>query len=137
MQYATTTDTCACTSVKTLANIDTDIHTMWYGVKIGMICFSYTVQPNIIEDPVMMHVVYPGVMVNFSCRAEGFSMISYSWFMVTSGSDTGMEIVNETNTTYIITDPTYILNATGYYCVAINNEGIAVSNTSALIGNCV
>ena len=97
--------------------------------------FSYKVRPSIVEDPMMIHVVYPGVMVNFSCRAEGFSMISYSWFMVTSGSDTGMEIVNETNTTYTITDPTYILNATGYYCVAINNEGIAVSNTSALIGN--
>ena len=83
----------------------------------------------------MMHVVYPGVMVNFSCRAEGFSMISYSWFMVTSDSNTGMEIVNETDTTYNITDSTYILNATGYYCVANNNEGIAVSIISTLISN--
>ena len=102
---------------------------------LQLYCYSYTVQPSIIEDPVMMHVVYPGVTVNFSCRAEGFSMISYSWFMITSGSDTEREIANETNTTYIITDPTYILNVTGYYCIAINNEGIAVSNTSTLIGN--
>jgi len=96
---------------------------------------SYTVQPSIVEHPVMMQAVYPGVMVNFTCQAEGFSAISYSWFRVSPGSDIGMEIVNETNTTYIIGDPVYNDNVTGYYCIASNNEGIAVSNTSTLTGN--
>ena len=95
---------------------------------------SYTVRPSIVEDPVMQ-VAYPGVMVNFSCRAEGFSSLNYSWFIVAPGTDTGMEIENETNATYIITDPMYVVNATGYYCIATNNEGIAISNTSMLTGN--
>ena len=84
----------------------------------------------------MMQEVYPGEVVKFSCRAEGFSMLSYSWFMVATDSDTGMEIVNETNTTYTIADPMYSThNGTGYYCIASNNEGITVSITSTLIGN--
>ena len=80
----------------------------------------------------MMQEVYPGVMVNFSCRAEGFSLLSYNWFVVNPGS--GMDIMNETDMTYIIKDPMYDQNATGYYCVASNDEGIAVSDTSKLIG---
>ena len=72
--------------------------------------------------------------MNFSCRAEGFSTLSYSWFMVESGSDTGVEIGNATNPTYTISNPIYDQNNTGYYCVATNNEGIAVSNTSILRG---
>ena len=95
---------------------------------------SYTVRPNTVENPVMK-VAYPGVMVNFSCRAEGYSMLNYSWFIVASGDDTGMKIVNESDTTYIITDPMYDINATGYYCIATNNEGIAISNTSMLTGS--
>ena len=82
-----------------------------------------------------MQVVYPGVMVNFSCNAEGFSMFNYNWFIVSPGADTGMEIVNETDATYIITNPMYDVNATGYYCIATNNEGIAISDTSILTGN--
>ena len=63
-------------------------------------------------------------------------MLNYSWFIVAAGADTGMEIMDETDTVYIIADPTYTNhNATGYYCIASNNEGIAVSNTSTLIGN--
>ena len=97
-----------------------------------------TVQPSIVEEPIMMQRVYPGEAVNFSCRAEGFSMLNYSWFMIAVGANTGMEIVNEIDTTYAITDPMYSThNATGYYCTASNNEGIAVSITSTLIGkNC-
>ena len=57
--------------------------------------------------------------------------------MVESGSDIGVEIRNATNPTYTISNPIYNQNNTGYYCVAINNEGIAVSNTSTLIGNCI
>ena len=79
-----------------------------------------------------MQMVYPGVTVSFSCRAEGFSELSYSWFVVTAGI--GMEIENETNTTYTISNPMYNENATGYYCIVSNNEGIAVSNTSMLTG---
>ena len=101
-----------------------------------LLYYSYTVQPSIVEDPVMIQAVYPGMMVNFSCRAEGFSMLNYSWFIVTAGADTGREIMDETDTVYIIANPTYTNhNATGYYCIASNNEGIAVSNTSTLIGN--
>ena len=73
--------------------------------------------------------------MNFSCRAEGFSTLSYSWFMVESGSDIEMEIRNATNPTYTISNPIYDQNNTGYYCVATNNEGIAVTNTSSLTGN--
>jgi len=73
--------------------------------------------------------------VNFSCRAEGFSALNYSWFMVESGSDTGVEIGNATNPTYTISNPIYDQNNTGYYCVATNNEGIAVSNTSTMTGD--
>ena len=101
---------------------------------ILLCCCLYTVRPSIVEHPVMQ-VAYPGVMVNFNCRAEGFSSLNYSWFIVTPGADTGMEIENETNATYIITDPMYDVNATGYYCIATNNEGIAVSNTSMLTGS--
>ena len=82
-----------------------------------------------------MQEVYPGVMVSFSCRAEGFSIINYSWFMVSAGSSTGMEIVNETSTTYTVMDPMYSEhNGTGYYCNATNDEGTAVSSTATLIG---
>ena len=70
--------------------------------------------------------------MNFSCRAEGFSTLSYSWFMVETGSDIGMEIENATDPTYTISNPMYDQNNTGYYCVASNNEGIAVSNISTL-----
>ena len=73
--------------------------------------------------------------MNFSCRAEGFSTLSYSWFTVESGSDPGVEIGNATNPTYTISNSIYDQNNTGYYCVAINNEGIAVSNASTLTGN--
>ena len=64
-------------------------------------------------------------------------MIYYSWFSVTPCFNIGRKIekLNGTNRTYTITDPKYELNATGYYCVANNNEGITVSNTSTLIGN--
>ena len=55
--------------------------------------------------------------------------------MVESGSDIGMEIRNATNPTYTISNPNYDQNNTGYYCVATNNEGIAISNTSTLTGN--
>ena len=72
--------------------------------------------------------------MNFSCKAEGFSTLSYSWFMVESGSDIGVEIGNATDRTYTISNPIYNQNNTGYFCVATNNEGIAVSNTSTLIG---
>ena len=82
-----------------------------------------------------MRVVYPGVIVNFSCRAEGFSPLDYSWFIIAPGADNGTEIVNETDATYTITNPMYGDNATGYYCTATNNEGIAISNTSVLTGN--
>ena len=62
-------------------------------------------------------------------------MLSYKWFTVPIGADIGMEIVNEVNTTYTTTDPMFKDNGTGYYCIASNNEGIAVSMTSTLIGN--
>ena len=62
-------------------------------------------------------------------------MLSYNWFMVAAGADTGMEIVNETNTMYTITDSMYKHNGTGYYCIASNVEGIAVSIISTLIGS--
>ncbi|XP_065906524.1 uncharacterized protein [Dysidea avara] len=94
---------------------------------------SLIVRPSIIEHPVTIQSVYPGEMVNLSCRAEGFSTLSYSWFMVESGSNIVVEIGNTTNPTYTITNPIYNQNNTGYYCVATNNEGIAVSNTSTLI----
>ena len=55
--------------------------------------------------------------------------------MVESGAHIGKEIVNATNPTYTISNPIYDQNNTGYYCVATNNEGIAVSNTSTLTGN--
>ena len=55
--------------------------------------------------------------------------------MLESGSDIGMEIENATNPMYTISNPNYDQNNTGYYCVATNNEGIAVSNTSSLTGN--
>ena len=54
--------------------------------------------------------------------------------MVESGSDIGVEIGNATNPTYTIFNPIYNLNNTGYYCVAINKEGIAISSTSTLTG---
>jgi len=73
--------------------------------------------------------------VNFSCRAEGFSTLRYSWFIMESGFDIGVEIENAINSTYTISNPIYNQNNTGYYCVVTNNEGIAVSNTSTLIGN--
>ena len=82
-----------------------------------------------------MQSVYPGVSVNFSCRAEGFSMLSYSWFIVASGYNNGTQIMNENAMMYTIADPIYGQNATGYYCIAGNDEGIAVSNTSTLTGN--
>ena len=88
-----------------------------------------------VEHPVTIQSVYPGEMVNFSCRAEGFSTLSYSWFMVESGSDIGVEIGNTAYPTYSISNPIYNQSNTGYYCVATNNEGIAVSNTSMLTGN--
>ena len=97
--------------------------------------FFDTVQPSMVEHPVAMPAVYPGVSVSFSCRAEGFSMLNYSWFVVASGSDIGMEIENETNPMYTISDPRYDQDDTGYYCIATNNEGIAVSNTASLSGN--
>ena len=62
-------------------------------------------------------------------------MPSYSWYVVNPGDDNGTEIVNENNMTYTIMDPIYGQNATGYYCIASNNEGIAVSGTSTLTGN--
>ena len=96
---------------------------------------SYAVLPSIVKHPVTIQSVYPGQMVNFSCRAEGFSTLSYSWFKVESGSNIGVEIGNTTNPTYTISNPIYNRNSTSYYCVATNNEGIAVSNTSTLTGN--
>jgi len=95
----------------------------------------HLVHPSIVEHPVATQSVYPGEMVNFSCRAEGFSILSYTWFIVESDSDIGVEIGNVTIPTYIISNPTYNQNNTGYYCVATNNEGIAVSSTSTLTGN--
>ena len=103
------------------------------GYVLLLCCYIYTVRPSIVENPVMQ-VAYPGVMVNFSCRAEGFSSLNYSWFIVAHNADTGIEIENETDATYTITDPMYNVNATGYYCIATNNEGIAISNTSMLTG---
>ena len=97
--------------------------------------FSATVQPSIVEHPVAIQAVYPGVSVSFSCRAEGFSMLSYSWFVLASGSDIGIEIDNATEPMYTISDPRYDQDDTGYYCIATNNEGIAVSNSAALSGN--
>ena len=73
--------------------------------------------------------------MSFSCIAEGFSTLSYSWYILESGSNIGMDIGNATYPTYAISNPIYDQNNTGYYCVAINNEGIAVSNTSTLTGN--
>jgi len=99
--------------------------------------FPEIVHPSIVEHPVTIQSVYPGEMVNFSCRAEGFSTLSYSWFMVESGSDIGVEIRNATNPAYTISNPIYSQNNTGYNCVAINNEGIAVSNISTLTGTAV
>ena len=55
--------------------------------------------------------------------------------MMESGSDTRAEIGNTTNPTYTIPNPIYAQNNTGYYCVASNNEGIAVSNTSTMTGD--
>ena len=75
--------------------------------------------------------------MNFSCRAEGFSTLSYSWFMMESGSAIGMKIGNATNPTYTISNLIYDQNNTGYYCVATNNEGIAISNASILTGKCI
>ena len=75
--------------------------------------------------------------MNLGCRAEGFSTLSYSWFMVESGSNIGMKIGNATNPTYTISNPIYDQNNTGYYCAAANNEGIAVSNVSILTGKCI
>jgi len=70
--------------------------------------------------------------VNFTCRAEGFSTLNYSWFIVMSGSE--QQIRNASDQRYTITNPIYNQNNTGYYCVATNNEGIAISNTSTLRG---
>ena len=97
----------------------------------------HIVRPSMVEHPVTIQSVYPGQMVNFSCRAEGFSTLSYSWFIVESRSDTGVEIGNATNSTYTISNPIYDQNNTGYYCVATNNEGISVSNISTMIGTII
>ena len=102
---------------------------------IPLYCYSYAVRPGILDNNPVMQVVYPGVMVSFCCRAEGFSILNYSWFMVAPGDNTETEIMDETNTIYIITDSMYAHNGTGYYCIASNNEGIAVSTTTTLIGN--
>ena len=99
-----------------------------------IVCHSYTVRPSIVKQP-MMQSVYPGVLVNFSCIAEGFSNLNYSWFALASGDNNGTQIMNENAMMYTIADPTYEQNSTGYYCIASNNEGIAVSNTSTLTGN--
>jgi len=96
------------------------------------ICFTVPVHPSIVEHPVTIQSVYPGEMVNFSCRAEGFSTVSYSWFMVEYGNRVEVENISET---FIISNVMYDQNNTGYYCVATNNEGIAVSNMSTLRGN--
>ena len=98
------------------------------------VCHSHAVRPSIVEQPVMQSV-YPGVSVDFSCRAKGFSNLSYSWFVVASGDNNGTQIMNENAMTYTIADPMYGQNATGYYCIVINREGISVSSTSMLIGN--
>jgi len=92
----------------------------------------HIVHPSIVEHPVTIQSVYPGEIVNFSCRAEGFSILSYSWFKVES--DNVEEVENSTNPTYIILNPTYNQNNADYYCVATNNEGTAVSNFSTLRG---
>ena len=55
--------------------------------------------------------------------------------MVESDSNIVTEIWNANNSTYIISNSIYNQNNTGYYCVAANNEGVAVSNTSTLTGN--
>lgn len=62
-------------------------------------------------------------------------MLNYSWFVVASGSDIGMEIDDANDPMYTISDPMYAQDNTGYYCVGTNIEGIAVSNTSTLTGN--
>ena len=99
-------------------------------------CFINThysiVRPSIVEHPATIQSVYPGEIVNFSCRAEGFSTLSYSWFKVESGIVEPVK--NTTNPTYTIFNPTYNQNNAGYYCVATNNEGNAVSNFSTLRG---
>ena len=71
--------------------------------------------------------------MNFSCRAEGFSTISYSWFVGESINGL-VKVENRSAPTYTIFNPTYDQNNTSYYCVATNNEGIAVSNYSTLRG---
>ena len=62
-------------------------------------------------------------------------MLSYSWYVVNPGDDIGTEIMNENNMIYTIIDSMYGQNATGYYCIASNYEGIAVSDSSTLTGN--
>ena len=81
-----------------------------------------------------MQSVYPGEPVNFSCRAKGFSSLSYSWF-VTASWDADGAALNINSTTLTLSDPIYNNNNTGYFCIASNDEGIAVSDTVALIGN--
>jgi len=49
-----------------------------------------------------------------------------------SGSEE--QIRNASDQTYTISNPIYNQTNTGYYCVATNNEGIAISSTSTLRG---
>ena len=93
----------------------------------------FTVCPRIVEHPVRSQTIYPGVMVNFSCRAEGYSTLSYSWYIVTH-CNVGVRIENASNPIYSISNTTY-KHRDQYYCVATNNEGIAVSHYSYLGGN--
>ena len=94
----------------------------------------HLVRPSIVKHPITTQSVYPGEMVKFNCRVEGFSTVTYSWFMVKSDSNVRVEAGNTTNPTYIISNPIYDQNNTGYYCVATNKEGIAISITSTLRG---
>ena len=127
-------ESCSCKKFFNSATICTCV-LICKAVKVALIIiFSHTVHPDIVEHPVITQSVYPGEMVNFSCRAEGFSTLSYSWFMMEYGSAIGVEIESATDPMYTISNPIYDHNNIGYYCVATNNEGIAASNTSILTG---
>ncbi len=118
--YATVTDSCGTTYTSTTAT---------------MTVASGNVPPTITTQPVSQAVAAGATTLTFTTTASGTPTITYQWYRIPAGQQTGSAVLGATSASYTVpgSATTTANNEDRYYVIATNAYGQASSQNAAVV----